>query len=213
MRRRRFRIMNILGTRNPVDILTKPMSIDDVRARLAGVGVSIDWEMSPEQLRAHVPARPMTVGSSAYENCTFVCCCVSYRRVKRCERKEEREERRERKFRSNLGSSLDCGLSQMASLPSSSGSPDCICDVWSPQLCRRGGNCPHQRRRCCLFGCTSKGCGGVAEARASDCRAGGCLCESDGRATFPGSLPGHVSPFGDRQSGPARASSDSPVGA
>ena len=122
--------MNILGTRNPVDILTKPMSIDDVRARLAGVGVSIDWEMSPEQLRAHVPggptqrvrpwwrggegvwhvalaaslshvvdvtARPMTVGSSAYGNCTFVCCCVSYRRVKRCERKEEREERREKR--------------------------------------------------------------------------------------------------------------------
>ena len=29
---------------NAADILAKPKSIDDIRARLAGVGVSIEWE-------------------------------------------------------------------------------------------------------------------------------------------------------------------------
>ena len=32
------------GTTHPVDMLTKPKSIDDIRARLVGVGVSVDWE-------------------------------------------------------------------------------------------------------------------------------------------------------------------------
>ena len=48
-------------TTSPADIQTKPKSIDDIRARLAGVGISIDWEMwpdAPEQLCAHVPGGP-----------------------------------------------------------------------------------------------------------------------------------------------------------
>ena len=44
VRRWRFRIIKILGTTNLVNILTMPKSIDDIRARLAGVGVSIDLE-------------------------------------------------------------------------------------------------------------------------------------------------------------------------
>ena len=46
VRRKRLRIIKILGTTNPADILTKPKSMDDIRARLAGIGVSIDWEVA-----------------------------------------------------------------------------------------------------------------------------------------------------------------------
>ena len=67
VRRRRFRIIKILGTTNLTDVVTEPKSIDDIRPRLAGVGFSILGEVTrrkicPERLCAHVPGGP-TSGS------------------------------------------------------------------------------------------------------------------------------------------------------
>ena len=42
----------IPGTTRPADMLTKPKRIDDERARLACVGVSINWENKPHAIFA-----------------------------------------------------------------------------------------------------------------------------------------------------------------
>ena len=52
VRSRRFRI-KILGTTNRPNILTKPKTIDNIRARMPGVGVPVNRENFAQNSCAH----------------------------------------------------------------------------------------------------------------------------------------------------------------
>ena len=59
VRRTRLRIIKIPGTTNLADILTKPKSMDNIRARLVRVCVSIDLERRPDaSLAENSPPNP-----------------------------------------------------------------------------------------------------------------------------------------------------------